>query len=379
MSFFNKRSAIEIFRSRLLYWIILPVLVSGFLIISYFSGIKDFPVFPNSQNFEYHFFSDSASDGNSKIIKQLITDSIIQIDFRIGNKLSAPYAGINIEPKDTKSLNLGRYNRLAIQLNGDSINGIGIALVTRNHLVNNDIKNQEILYYHIFKIEPEVNLYEISIDKFEVPGWFGEVNRFEDASTIKPEMKNLQTINIGSAFTPNKGQIQTIKISSILFSRNNKPLVIIILALEFGFVLLVFSVLYAFEKIKEDQKTITISYKPIENNSIESSKSDFIGYINRNFQSSELTLYLVSSETGVSQRRITNDIQNRFGCNFKSYINRLRINESKRLLLETDLNIGEIAFHVGFNNQTHFNRVFKSEMQISPTEFRNKHKTDSFL
>jgi AraC-like DNA-binding protein len=117
---------------------------------------------------------------------------------------------------------------------------------------------------------------------------------------------------------------------------------------------------------------ITIAYKPVESSAIENSKSDFIGFINHNFQNSELTLDFVSGETGVSQRKITSEIQNRFGCNFKTYINRLRLNESKRLLLNKELNIGEIAFKVGFNNQSHFNRVFKAEFQISPTEFREK-------
>jgi len=50
------------------------------------------------------------------------------------------------------------------------------------------------------------------------------------------------------------------------------------------------------------------------------------------------------------------------------------MSESKRLLLETDLPIGEITYRVGFNNQTHFNRVFKAEMQISPSEYRSKNK-----
>jgi len=145
------------------------------------------------------------------------------------------------------------------------------------------------------------------------------------------------------------------------------------LVLGFIFILLAFTALYVIEKMREKKQTITITYKAIENKTGESSKSNFIDFINNNFQNSQITLDFVSSETGVSQRRITNDIQNQFGCNFKSFINRLRINESKRLLLDKDLNIGEIAFKIGFNNQSHFNRVFKSELQSSPTEYRDKH------
>jgi len=374
MQFFQGRLAIKIFQSKVFYWSTIPALVLGSLIIAYFLSIRDFPVFPNKQNFEYSVYSDSTAGGNTAIIKKLITDSIIQLDFKIGNKINSSYAGINIGPKEIKSAGLGRYNQMSIRLKGKGINGIGISLVTKNHLKKSDIKDQDILFYQIFKISQEVNLYQINIDKFEIPGWWGEANRFEDASTIKPDLKNLLTININSAFTPNNGQIQSIEISSILFSRNNKPLIIFILTLEFIFILLAFIALYTTEKNRENKKIITIAYKPVENKNNETSKSDFIDFMNNNFQNCELTLDFVSSETGISQRRITNVVQNQFGCNFKSYINRLRINESKRLLLETELNIGEIAFKVGFNNQTHFNRVFKSELQISPTEYRDKNK-----
>jgi YesN/AraC family two-component response regulator len=77
----------------------------------------------------------------------------------------------------------------------------------------------------------------------------------------------------------------------------------------------------------------------------------------------------VSDNTGINQRRIASSIQQSFGCNFKTYVNKLRINESKRLLLESEMNMGEIAFKVGFSNQTHFNRVFKNLEGISPSEF----------
>jgi AraC-like DNA-binding protein len=374
MHFFQGSWAIKILKSKLFFWCTIPALVLGTLFLAYFSGIKDFPAFPNNQTFEYKFYSDSTAGGNSKIIQHVINDSIIKLDFQISNKINAPYAGLNVAPKESKYINLGHYNQLTIRLKGNEINGIGIALVTQNSLKKSDNKNQEILFYHIFKISSGINTYKISMDKFEVPDWWGENNRIEDASTIKPDLEYFGTINVSSAFTPNTGKTQSLEIYSIKFSRNNKPLITLIIALEFLFILLVFTALYIIEKIREKKQIITITYKAIENKNIETSKSDFIDFINNNFQNSQLTLDFVSGETGVSPRRITNDVQNQFGCNFKSYINRLRINESKRLLLEKDLNIGEIAFRVGFNNQTHFNRVFKSEVQISPTEYRDKYK-----
>lgn len=374
MQILQGKLIIKTIKSRLFLSTSIATLGIGLLIFMYFSSLKDFVIFPNNQVFKYDFYSDSTAGGNSKIIRQLITDRVIQLDFKIGNKLSAPYAGLNIGPGESKSIDLGRYNRLSITLKGDGINGIGIALVTQNFFKNRDKKNQEILFYHIFKITEGVNTYKISIDKFEVPDWWGESNRIEDASNISPNLKNLETLNVSSAFTPITGKIQSLEIYALSFSRNNKPLFILLLILAFVIILTVFIILFSVERIRAGKKTITISYKAIDSDSTTASKSDFIDFINTNFQNSDLTLDFVSSETGVSQRKITNDVQNQFGCNFKSYINRLRIYESKRLLLETELNIGEIAFKVGFNNQSHFNRVFKSELQISPTEYRDKHK-----
>jgi len=374
MHYFQGSLAIKILKLKLFYLSTIPTLVLGILILIYFSSIKDFPVFPNTQTFNYRFYSDSTAGGNSKILKQVITDSIIKLDYQIGNKINSPYAGLNVGPKESKSINFGYYNELKIRLKGNEINGIGIALVTQNSLKKSDKKIQDILFYHIFKISSGINLYEISMDKFGVPDWWGENNRIEDASTIKPNLKNLETINVSSAFTDNTGKTQSLEIYSISFSRNNKPLITLILTLEFAFILLVFAALFVIEKTREKKQIITITYKPVENKNNETLKSDFISLINNNFHNCELTMDFVSEATGISQRRITNEIQNQFACNFKTYINRLRINESKRLLLESDLNIGEIAFKVGFNNQSHFNRVFKSEVQISPTEYRDNRK-----
>lgn len=374
MQLLQNRLAIKVLKSKLFFWSTVPVFVLGIIILAYFSSIKDFPVFPNNQIFEYRTYSDSTAGGNSRILKKVITDSIIKLEFQISNKISNPYVGLNVGPKESKTINLEHYNQLTVRLNGTEINGIAIALITENSLKKSDKKNQEILFYHIFKISSGINTYKISLDKFEVPDWWREVNRIEDASTIRPELKNLKAINVSSAFTPNTGKTQSFEMYSLVFSSNNNLLIIVIIALEFLFILFVFTALCVMEKMREKKHTITITYKAIENTTIESPKSDFIKFINNNFQNSELTLDLVSGETGVSQRRITNEIQNQYGCNFKTYINRLRINESKRLLLNKELNIGEIAFKVGFNNQSHFNRVFKSELQISPTEYRDKHK-----
>ena len=58
------------------------------------------------------------------------------------------------------------------------------------------------------------------------------------------------------------------------------------------------------------------------------------------------------------------------GTNFVSYLQELRIRETKRLLETTDWKVNEIGRKVGFSDEKHFLKVFKAATGFSPTEYR---------
>lgn len=57
-------------------------------------------------------------------------------------------------------------------------------------------------------------------------------------------------------------------------------------------------------------------------------------------------------------------------CTLCSYINKKRIENAKRLLLQSEQSIQEIAIDCGFINISHFNRVFKNLVGKSPMEYK---------
>ncbi|HRI12627.1 MAG TPA: AraC family transcriptional regulator [Verrucomicrobiota bacterium] len=58
------------------------------------------------------------------------------------------------------------------------------------------------------------------------------------------------------------------------------------------------------------------------------------------------------------------------GLTFTEFVSRTRIEKARNLLLNPNLRISEIAFEVGFQSLTHFNRVFKKVVGESPTQYR---------
>ena len=58
------------------------------------------------------------------------------------------------------------------------------------------------------------------------------------------------------------------------------------------------------------------------------------------------------------------------GSSFKEYLNMVRVEESKRLLSNTDYSLIDIAIATGFENQSYFSKVFKKYTGLTPKQYR---------
>jgi AraC family transcriptional regulator, exoenzyme S synthesis regulatory protein ExsA len=61
------------------------------------------------------------------------------------------------------------------------------------------------------------------------------------------------------------------------------------------------------------------------------------------------------------------------------WVAKKRLNMAEELLKNTSLNIGEITYECGFENQTHFSRIFKQKNGVSPLQFRTNLQTPSWI
>lgn len=89
-----------------------------------------------------------------------------------------------------------------------------------------------------------------------------------------------------------------------------------------------------------------------------------------------LTLGAVGREVGVSANYLTEMLTKHTGRSFRRHLTECRIEDAQNLLKATKLTIGEIAFAVGFQSLSQFNRSFRSLTGFSPSQFRKKHGSE---
>lgn len=98
-----------------------------------------------------------------------------------------------------------------------------------------------------------------------------------------------------------------------------------------------------------------------------------LNYINQNFHDN-ITLEVMAEQFHISESRFRHLFKETVRMGFKEYITYLRLTESRKLLLTTDMNICDIASHSGYTNLHQFYKVFYKYVLMSPAEYRNLYR-----
>lgn len=90
------------------------------------------------------------------------------------------------------------------------------------------------------------------------------------------------------------------------------------------------------------------------------------------YKQNNLNLELLSEKLGTNRHGASQVINEHFNMNFFNLINKYRIKEAKEIFNQDyhcNLTIIEVAYTVGFNNKVTFNKAFKEETGMTPTQY----------
>lgn len=92
-------------------------------------------------------------------------------------------------------------------------------------------------------------------------------------------------------------------------------------------------------------------------------------YIAENFRE-DIDRDDVASVTHITPNYLSKKFREETGMNLRQYINQLRIDEAKRLLLSTNMTVSEISSEIGYDNSSYFSTVFRKICGVSPVKWR---------
>ncbi|MGL4737132.1 MAG: response regulator transcription factor [Cellulosilyticaceae bacterium] len=124
-------------------------------------------------------------------------------------------------------------------------------------------------------------------------------------------------------------------------------------------------------KIQPIGEHVEKEIKEVEGEKIHFLVKQAIDYIHNNYHK-KLDLQTVADELFVSTWHLCKVIKKQTGTNFVDLLNEVRIEQAKKLLLESNMKIYEIAEHVGYADTAYFSKIFKKIANVTPNEYRNK-------
>lgn len=92
-------------------------------------------------------------------------------------------------------------------------------------------------------------------------------------------------------------------------------------------------------------------------------------YIKENY-GKDINMAIVSNHVSMNYTVFSIAFKKYTGENFVNYLRNIRLREAKRLLEETEQKIMQISIMVGYDNEKHFMKTFKSIVGVTPSEYR---------
>jgi AraC-like DNA-binding protein/anti-sigma regulatory factor (Ser/Thr protein kinase) len=97
-------------------------------------------------------------------------------------------------------------------------------------------------------------------------------------------------------------------------------------------------------------------------------------YIHQHY-SDALDRSAVAQYVGLSERHLTRCFQQEMGLSWHAYLNRYRMQQTKKLLARGEMSITDVALEVGFADSHYFARVFQQEVGCSPRAYQKSQKS----
>lgn len=126
------------------------------------------------------------------------------------------------------------------------------------------------------------------------------------------------------------------------------------------------------EQHKKDTNNAEILRSNLSKSELEIIK-DISSFID-NYFDSNLPITLLEKKSGLTAVKLQEGFKLMHGQTICEYVKNVRLKKAEEFILNTDMNISEIVYSLGFSSRSYFSKIFKERFGISPNMFRKKTK-----
>jgi AraC-like DNA-binding protein len=327
-------------------------------------------------------FDDKAFNGNSEIERFSHTSGELNLKYRLRPGALFPMVFINFALGiSDKPFDLSGFESVSLSIEEATIKSILLYVqtfvpgISRPGLEN--VLTMRPSQYTLL-LTPGVANYTVEFKKLITEAWWFASQKINPDSIPQEEFKKVINFTImlnqdGSDSVLDKHEHIVIK--RLAFTKSMSPVncaILIGLVLFYaglGFLRLVKIIRNYLLKIPEQKPVQVTSY-------YEQDLTRIREFLEANYSDPDISTRHVYQKLGIPKARVSELLHKKYHFSFKQIINRMRIEEAKRLLKQTDLRVTDISFKLGFNNITYFNYIFKEYTGLAPSEFKgiNDHR-----
>lgn len=329
------------------------------------------------QEYRTFCYSDNVHKGFSEIEITKNTSSTLAYNYILRDGYKYKFADAAFDANKNSYFNFSDYDYATIKIKASKGSRLQLGFSTfidQYTDTTNGISYQISLF--ILPVEKEFKEIKVPLNEMYTPDWWYTENNKKEGELSKPNLSKIKEISFSNCINIKNNIEDNVEISEFSLKVDYLKYALY----SSIFLLLYYSIYFIIlnRKNKAKIKSINFIYDDRNLNIYESPEEESIfEYITTEYFKPELSIIDVQHATNIPERKISIIIKEKTGLNFKQFLNNLRLVEAKRLLKETDFQISEIAFKVGYGNASHFNRVFKTSENCSPNDFRKDIKTSN--
>ena len=350
-------------------WILLGLLVAGFASRSTVS------LWPRA-GVRIQTFADAGSGGHS-IASVDTSGGDLHLVVRLDSGAIWPVAGaILFLAPHGKGLDLSASGDLQVEIGTSNLENLQMCLVEEIPGFTRDDRWQTARYdCQDLDLVPGTSRYDLPLDRFLTPPWWYSTAGLR-SSQLGPEThRGVVRMILQSADATRLRESRDLRIVRMETRSFHWAMAGAILGLSLLLALL--------QLLWNRRRRVPVEAAPREVGPVVFQPVEAVSYGDRErdsiiqciaveFSDADLSLEKVSRATGVPLDRVTSHVKTASGLLFKAYLNRVRGEAARKLLLETDLPVSEVANRVGYGNVPHFNRIFRELFETTPSALREQ-------